>query len=148
MTKAMQMRLREAMAAAKPPIKSVAEFGRRCSLPDSTARAYLNGRRSPPLKVCRKIGAALSIDGDWLYYGDDAPKEAAPAPPRALALVFAAVEEALLTCGLLPGRAAKIAAVVRLVLSVQHHPVIDMTPEDVVRWTVRRDVELLLASGA
>jgi hypothetical protein len=76
--------------------------------------------------------------------------QAAPAPRResmsiSATLIFAAVEEALLTADCPPGRAAKIAAAVRLALSV-HSTVVDMTPEEVVRWTVRRDVGLLLAN--
>jgi hypothetical protein len=39
----LKQRLRKAMALAKPPIKSAAEFGRRAGLPDSTA-ARLSGR--------------------------------------------------------------------------------------------------------
>jgi transcriptional regulator with XRE-family HTH domain len=74
----LKQRLRKAMALAKPPIKSAAEFGRRAGLPDSTARAYLGGRRSPRLEACREIGAAIGVDGDWLYTGRG-DREAAPA---------------------------------------------------------------------
>jgi hypothetical protein len=44
-----------------------------------------------------------------------------------------------------PERATKIAAVVWLVLAAPASQIGDMSPEAVVRWTVRRDVELLLA---
>jgi transcriptional regulator with XRE-family HTH domain len=55
-------------------IASAAEFARLTGLKESTARAYLIGSRSPPLEVCQRIGQALSVSGEWIYYGRG-PKE-------------------------------------------------------------------------
>ncbi len=40
-----------------------------CSLAETTARAYINGTRSPPMDVCMKIGLALGVSGVWLFNG-------------------------------------------------------------------------------
>jgi transcriptional regulator with XRE-family HTH domain len=62
-------RLKEAMT--KKGIVVAPVLARLCDINQTTARAYVNGARSPSLEACRKIGPALGVSGDWLFYGTE-----------------------------------------------------------------------------
>ena len=128
-------------------IASAAEFARLTGLKESTARAYLQGTRSPPLEVCQRIGQALSVSGDWIYYGRGA-REGGRVSLSAMAtpsdLVFAAVEEAFLLAGLPPQTAQEIAAEIQLVVDAHPRVPPGMSPSDVIRRLVRMQLAHLL----
>jgi transcriptional regulator with XRE-family HTH domain len=121
-------------------IQSAAEFARLCNLKESTARAYLGGTRSPPLEVCQRIGQALGVSGEWIFYGRG-PKEGGRVSLSLTAtpsdLVFAAVEEAFLMAGFPASTAQEIAGEIQLVLDAHPRAPPGMSPTDTIRRLVR-----------
>jgi transcriptional regulator with XRE-family HTH domain len=128
-------------------IASAAEFARLTGLKESTARAYLLGSRSPPLEVCQRIGQALSVSGDWIYYGrgsKDGGRVSMANMSTPSDLVFAAVEEAFLLAGLKASTAQEIAAEIQLVVDAHPRVPPGMSPSDVIRRLVRMQLSHLL----
>lgn len=133
--KDIQNRLKAAMA--ERGLSSAPELAQACGLKESTARAYLNGTRTPPLDVCVQIGRGLGVSGNWLFYGKG-PREgerAAIATPSDL--IFAAVEEALLAAGLQDQTAQAIAGVIQLILDAHPRAPRGMSQQEAVRRLVR-----------
>jgi transcriptional regulator with XRE-family HTH domain len=128
-------------------IESAAEFARLTGLKESTARAYLSGNRSPPLEVCQRIGQALGVSGDWIYYGRGS-REGGRVSLSTMAtpsdLVFAAVEEAFLLAGFSPQIAQEIAAEIQLVVDARPRVPPGMSSQDVIRRLVRMQLSHLL----
>jgi hypothetical protein len=118
-----------------------------CDLAESTARAYVNGSRTPSLEACEKIGPKLGVRGRWLFYGEE-PKELPietqpPTEPPPLDLIFAAVEETLLLAGISPSAAAEIAEVVELHVANLKVPR-GMTPDRAIRRILSFEVPDIL----
>lgn len=134
-------RLESAMAARQ--IAGAPALAKICNLKESTARAYVNGTRTPSLEACQKIGPRLGVSGNWLYYGREpreAPIEIQSTPSE---LIFVAVEEAFLQAGISPPAAAEIASVVELALRTLRAPA-GMTPETALRRIIRWEVPDIL----
>jgi transcriptional regulator with XRE-family HTH domain len=133
-------------------IESAAEFARLTGLKESTVRAYLQGTRSPPLEVCQRIGQALGVSGEWIFYGRGS-KEGGRVSMAAMAtpsdLVFAAVEEAFLLAGFPPQTAQGIAGEIQLALDAHVRAPPGMSSQDVVRRLVRMQLlDLLPLKGS
>jgi transcriptional regulator with XRE-family HTH domain len=62
-------RLKEAMA--KKGIARAPALARICGIHPTTARGYVNSERSPSFEACRRIGPALGVSGEWLFYGTE-----------------------------------------------------------------------------
>jgi transcriptional regulator with XRE-family HTH domain len=62
-------RLKQAMA--KKGIARAPALARICGIHPTTARGYLDSRRSPSFEACRKIGPALGVSSEWLFYGTE-----------------------------------------------------------------------------
>jgi transcriptional regulator with XRE-family HTH domain len=141
-------RLRQIMA--ERGIESAAEFSRRAGLKESTARTYLLGTRSPPLEVCQRIGQALSVSGDWIYYGRGV-KDGGRVSMANMAipsdLVFAVVEEAFLLAGFPAKTAQEIAVELQLVVDARPRVMPGLSPSDVIRRLVRMQLAHLLPRG-
>jgi transcriptional regulator with XRE-family HTH domain len=62
-------RLKQAMA--KKGIARAPALARICGIHPTTARGYVNSKRSPSFDACRKIGPALGVSSEWLFYGTE-----------------------------------------------------------------------------
>jgi transcriptional regulator with XRE-family HTH domain len=62
-------RLKQAMA--KKGIARAPALARISGIHPTTARGYVNNKRSPSFKACRKIGPALGVSSEWLFYGTE-----------------------------------------------------------------------------
>jgi transcriptional regulator with XRE-family HTH domain len=141
-------RIEEAMAARG--ISSGAQLARKCGIPGTTARTYLNRQRGPSKEACEKIGRGLEVSRDWLYYGTGAMNSLTEAEAVAVGatsdLIFAAVEELLLLMGLSPKAAQETAGEIQLIVHGHPRRPPGMSREEVVRRLVRIRLELSLLS--
>lgn len=138
-------RLQLAMAAAKPPIIDAPALAKRCKLASSTARAYVNGTRTPSLEACEKIGRAIGVRAQWIFYGEgemEAPEETAR--PNLDGVLRAAVEEAFLQAKFSLDAAAEIALAVELHVGTLRVPR-GQTPEEAIRRIMRFEIPDILA---
>jgi transcriptional regulator with XRE-family HTH domain len=62
-------RLKQAMA--KKGIARAPALARICGIHPTTARGYINSKRSPSFEACTKIGPQLGVSGEWLFYGTE-----------------------------------------------------------------------------
>lgn len=60
-------RIRLAMSDAR--LTNAADLARATGINPVTMRSYVNGLRKPPLDACLEIGAALRVNGRWLFDG-------------------------------------------------------------------------------
>lgn len=138
-------RLLSAMAAATPPIADAPALAKRCKLASSTARAYVNGTRTPSLEACEKIGQATGVRGHWLFYGEGAMEAPPDVPtPQLDGVLFAAVEEAFLQAKFSAEAAAEIAEALELAVGNLRVPR-GMSPVEAIRRIMRYEIPDILA---
>ena len=128
-------RLREAMSSHG--IVNAPALAKVCGLKESTARAYLNGSRTPSLEACEKLGRCLGVGASWLYYGRGPKEGVRIVSTTPSELVFAAIEEAFLLLGITPLAAQAAAGVIQLIVDAHPRSPPGMSQQEAVRRLVR-----------
>lgn len=141
-------RLKSAMRSKG--VEAAPELAQLIPINANTARAYINGSRSPSRDACLKIGPRLGVSGEWLYTGKGAMEAAPEEPATDLSdLIYIAVEEIVLLveahmkCGINVESAAEIALTAQLALTNLRTPR-GMTQEAALRRVLRWEIPEIL----